>query len=152
MLDFKWSKTDYLEMIAYRISWRKMNRNFQQCTFGYLRPAKIQIRLRIRAVWSESSLGAFQIVKDAKFLQTDNEDSDQTSTCAGWFEPLLGVTSEGTFSDVTAQMTVNFVFARPVLQDSKAWFIALSNWSPYAGGYYILVIILEKGPFVMCEQ
>ena len=29
------------------------------CTFGYVRPAKIQISLRIRAVWSESSLDAF---------------------------------------------------------------------------------------------
>ena len=34
-------------------------------TFVYERPAKIQIRLRIRAVWSESSLDAFWIAKDA---------------------------------------------------------------------------------------
>ena len=42
-------------------------------------PAKIQISLRIRAVWSESSLGAFSIAKDTKFLHADNEDSDQTA-------------------------------------------------------------------------
>ena len=41
--------------------------------------AKIQISLRIRAVWSESSLGAFWIAKDAKFLYADNEDYDQTA-------------------------------------------------------------------------
>ena len=40
---------------------------------------KIQISLRIRAVWSEPSLAAFRIVSVAKFLQADNEDSDQTA-------------------------------------------------------------------------
>ena len=44
-----------------------------------LRSAKIQISLRIRAVWSESSLGAFWIAKDAMFLYADNEDSDKTA-------------------------------------------------------------------------
>ena len=46
--------------------------------FLHVRLVMIQIRLRIRAVWSESSLGAFWISKDAQFLHTDNEDSDQT--------------------------------------------------------------------------
>ena len=51
------------------LSWKR--------TFGHLRPAKIQIRLRIRAVWSKSSLGAFRETKDAKFLHADNKNSDQ---------------------------------------------------------------------------
>ena len=37
----------------------KMQRNVRERTFGHVRPAKIQISLRIRAGWSESSLGAF---------------------------------------------------------------------------------------------
>ena len=45
-------------------------------TFRHVRSAKIQIS--ICEVWSESSLTAFWIAKDAKFLQADNEDSDQT--------------------------------------------------------------------------
>ena len=45
----------------------------------YVRPAKIQISLRIRAYWSESSLGGFRIAKEAKSLRADNEDSDQTA-------------------------------------------------------------------------
>ena len=49
-------------------------RNAKKHTFVHVRPAKIQIRLRIRAVWSESSLGAVWIAKDAKFLTADNED------------------------------------------------------------------------------
>ena len=44
-----------------------------------MRPAKIQISLRIRAVWSESSLGTFWKAKDAKFLHAINEVCNQTA-------------------------------------------------------------------------
>ena len=50
------------------------SRNVRKRTFGHMRPAKIQIRLRIRAGWSESSRGAVWISKDAKMLHVDNED------------------------------------------------------------------------------
>ena len=43
-----------------------------------MRRAKIQISLRIRTVWSDSSLCAFSIAKAAKCLLANNEDSDQT--------------------------------------------------------------------------
>ena len=43
-----------------------------------LRPAKTQISLGIRPVWSESSLCAQWIAKDQSFLHADSEDSDQT--------------------------------------------------------------------------
>ena len=56
-----------------------MSRNVRKCTFEYVRPVKILIRRRIRAVWSEPSLGIFWIAKDAKFLHADNED---LSDCA----------------------------------------------------------------------
>ena len=42
-----------------------------------LRPAKTQISLGNRPVWSESSLCAQWLVKDPSFLHADNEDSDQ---------------------------------------------------------------------------
>ena len=42
-------------------------------------PAKIQIRLHIRAIESKSSLCAFWIAKDTTFFQAQNEDSDQTA-------------------------------------------------------------------------
>ena len=41
-----------------------------------VRPAKTQIR--VRRVWSESSLCAQWVVKDPSFLHADSEDSDQT--------------------------------------------------------------------------
>ena len=43
-----------------------------------MRPAKTQISLGIRPVWSESSLCARRIAKDPSFLHADSEDSGQT--------------------------------------------------------------------------
>ena len=54
-------------------------RKIRKRTFEHVRPAKIQISLRIRAVWSESSLSEFRIANDAKFLHGDNENSYQTA-------------------------------------------------------------------------
>ena len=56
-----------------------MNHNVRKRTFIHVRQAKNQIRLRIRAVWSESSLGAFWLAKDVKYLYEDYEDSEQTA-------------------------------------------------------------------------
>ena len=53
--------------------------NVRKCTFGHVHPAKIQISQRIRAVWSESSLGAFWIDDDANFHYAENEDTNQTA-------------------------------------------------------------------------
>ena len=43
-----------------------------------VRPAKTQISLGIRPVWSESSLCAQWVAKDPTFLRVDSEASDQT--------------------------------------------------------------------------
>ena len=43
-----------------------------------VRPAKTQINLDIRPVWSESSLCAPWVAKDPSFLHADSEASDQT--------------------------------------------------------------------------
>ena len=58
---------------------RYLNRNARKRTVVHVCPAKIQISLRIRAVWSESSLGAFWIAKYANILQAASEDSIQTA-------------------------------------------------------------------------
>ena len=42
-----------------------------------VRPAKTQISLGIRPVWSESLLCAQWVAKDPIFLHADSEDSDQ---------------------------------------------------------------------------
>ena len=43
-----------------------------------VRPAKTQISLGTRPVWSESSLSAQWVAKGPRFLHVDREDSDQT--------------------------------------------------------------------------
>ena len=43
-----------------------------------VRPAKTQISLGIRPVWSESSLCTQWVAKEPRFLHADSEDSDQT--------------------------------------------------------------------------
>ena len=64
-----------------------------------MRPAKIQISLRMLAVWSESSAGAFWIANDAKFLHADNEDSKQAARMSRLFCVYFWAhMSEGTFS------------------------------------------------------
>ena len=47
-------------------------------TKWHVRPAKSQISLGIRPVWSVSSLCTQWIAKDTSFLHADSEDSDQT--------------------------------------------------------------------------
>ena len=44
-----------------------------------VRPAKTQISLGIRPVWSESALCAYWVAKDPSFFHGDSEDSDQTA-------------------------------------------------------------------------
>ena len=43
-----------------------------------VRPAKTQISLGIRPVWSETSLCAQRVAEDPSLLHADSEDSDQT--------------------------------------------------------------------------
>ena len=74
---------DYHNMAA-----KDMSHNVRKSMFGHVRPVQIQIRLRIRAVWSEASPGALWIAwiaKDATFLQVDNEDSTQTAVAQADF-------------------------------------------------------------------
>ena len=48
-----------------------------------VRPAKTQISLGIRPVWSESSLCAHWVAKDLRFLYAYSEDYDKTGRMPG---------------------------------------------------------------------
>ena len=56
----------------------EMNRLMTKPTKWHVRPAKTQISLGIRPVWSESSLCIQWVAKDPSFLHVDSEDYDQT--------------------------------------------------------------------------
>ena len=65
-----------------------------------LRPGMIQVSL---CTGTESSMGAFRITKNAKFLHAANRDSDQTA----WMRKMIfhwEHMSEGTFSHVAAHL------------------------------------------------
>ena len=69
-----------------------------------VRPAKTQISLGIRPVWSESSLYAQRVAKDPSFFHADSEDSDQTRrmprliwSFAGSTTTLLVLSCHGSF-------------------------------------------------------
>ena len=49
-----------------------------------VRPAKTQISLGIRPVWSESSLCAQWVAKDPWFLHADSDDSDRADLSLRW--------------------------------------------------------------------
>ena len=69
-------------MHNYKVQLLQMSHNIRKYTFGYVRPAMIQIILHIHTGLSIPPLGAFWIVKDAKFLHADNH------RCTGWFKSL----------------------------------------------------------------
>ena len=85
----------------------QISRNVRKRTFRHVHPAKIQIRLRNRAVWSESSLGAFWIAKRRKVSSCGQQShwSDRMEAQADlslrWMHML-----EGTFSHVTAKCPI----------------------------------------------
>ena len=75
----------------------------QKMYLWILCPAKIQISLRICAVWSDSSLGIFWISKDAKFLCVNNEDFDH---CNDFLGPVVQCIISFTSSLVVKMLTV----------------------------------------------
>ena len=65
---------EYIILVRCHIYHLYMTLNVRKCIIEHIHPAKIQISLRIRAVWSESSLCTFWIDKHAKCLHADKED------------------------------------------------------------------------------
>ena len=106
-----------------------------------MRSLKILICLRIFAVWSESSMGAFWTAKDKTIFHTDNEDSDQAVPCAEWFESSL---SANVRRCVFASCGTN-----KLNQQYKISVIMLRVW--YWSKMFVIVTC-KKGPYVVCWQ
>ena len=59
-------------------------------TKWYVRPAKTQINLGIRPVWSESSLSTWGNLKSLAIIRAHSKPSEQTEWCPSWFESSQG--------------------------------------------------------------
>ena len=68
-----------LKAFAFTLQY-KIYRHVGKCNNGHVRPAKTQISLRVRAVWSESSLSALWIANEPEPLQVESEDSAETAS------------------------------------------------------------------------
>ena len=90
------NKTRFSADIEYLMRQQKVMRDMRHLmtkpTKWHVCPAKTQINLGIRPVWSESSLCAQWVAKDPSFLHADSEDSDQT----GRMPRLIWVFAGGT--------------------------------------------------------
>ena len=69
-------------------------------------PAKTQISLGIRPVWSESSLCTQWAAKDPRFLHADSEGSDQTGRMPRLIWVFAGCTSFCWFCHSAAQLSM----------------------------------------------
>ena len=74
-----------------------------------VRPAKTQISLGIRPVWSESSLCAQWISKDPRFFMQTAKALIRLGGCPGWSESSLG--AHCWFCLVVAYLTINSITA-----------------------------------------
>ena len=92
-----------------------------------VRPAKTQMSLGSRPVWSESSQCAQWVVEDPVFLHADSEDSDQT----GWMPRLLGGCPGWSESSLGAH-AISLVLS---------WGGSLVSWSGYGIRLYLFLII-----------
>ena len=138
-----------------KCGYHDLSRNVGKYTLGYVRPEKIQISLHIRTVWSESSLGAFWISKDANFLHADNENSDQIArkrslSCVFVFHTFL----EGTFSRVMAHLFSNYwsspIVGCPVMLTCRflpnfkdCWHVPVEQWHVQIYSLYICVQVSD---------
>ena len=103
-----------------------LSRNVRKRTFWRVHPAKIQISLRVRAVWSESSQGAFWITKDAKNLHADSEDFDLTAQMRRLIWVFVGRMLEGTLSNVPVYLKNYPVMSRLLAPTAAIYY--LYNW------------------------
>ena len=74
-----------------------------------VRPAKTQISLGIRPVWSESSLCTQWAAKEPRFLHEDSEDSDQTERMSR----LIWVLARRTLTLLVLSCRGSYLFACP---------------------------------------
>ena len=87
--------------------WRWMSHFMTKPTKWHVRPAKTQINLGIRPVWSESSLCAQWVAQGPRFLHATGKTLIRLGGCPVWSESLLGAQSFCWFWREVAQICYN---------------------------------------------
>ena len=92
-----------------------MSRLMTKPTKWHVRPAKTQISLGIRSVWSESSLCAQWVAKDTSFLHAGNEDTDirplRSESSLGTHAILLVLSRGGSHTLLIMKFRAKFIIA-----------------------------------------
>ena len=102
---YKWASITATTFIAMWENVPKMSRNVRKCTFRHVRQATIQISLRIRAVWFESSLYTLRKFVSLIMQNAISDDSDQTARMRRLIWIFAGHhMPKGTFRDVPAYL------------------------------------------------
>ena len=110
----------------------EMSRLVTTPTKGHVRPAKTQVSLVIRPVWSESSLSAWRKLGSLATHWAQSEDSDQLGGCLGWSESSLGAHVSMLVYHEAAQMFLIHDRGRPLTPCwcnlyRSFWWLTLSN-------------------------
>ena len=79
-----------------------------------VRPAKTQISLGIRPVWSASSLSARRKLGSLATIERTAKTRIRLGGCTGWFESSLGAHSFCWFCRVAAHFSVSYVCTWPL--------------------------------------
>ena len=105
-------QTQRCEVPSTRVKWKgnwmsrkQMSRLMTKSTIWPVCPAKTQISLGIRPVWSESSQCTQWVAEDPMFLHADSKDSDQTGRMPRLIWVFAGRTSLCWFCQEAAQMS-----------------------------------------------
>ena len=111
-----------------------------------VRPAKTQISLGIRPIWSESSLCAQWVAKGQSFLHADREDSDQNGRMsrliwvfAGRTLTLLILSCRGSFN-----FCLMFLFASLIEFSYRVAFLSFKEFNhPFAVYVYLYCVYIR---------
>ena len=109
-----------------------------------VRPAKTQISLGIRPIWSESSLCIQWVAKDPSFLSVDSKDSDQTRRMHG----LIWVFAERTVHFVGLSCGGSFFCPPSLCRRRRA---DLSSWYSLVVLYYNIMLCYPVKGTQLCS-
>ena len=109
-------------LIRWIVTWYKMSRLMTKPTKWHVRPAKTQISLGIRPVWSEFSQSAWRKLGSLTTHFAQAKTLIRLGGCPGWSESSLGAQSFWWLSHEAAQICFHYSLTclqRPIMESRK---------------------------------